>query len=378
MQPSALMLPDCQWRAFDGAPFAIDQDILAHTEPSVSLRHWKRVVASIPRPFKRACHGPPPSGHLHLPPSFHCFAWTRSIRRVAQLGRIFDPKQQEKAAGFGEKQRPGHISGTRYCVHKKDQDVLSAGLRRASHRRLESRHCRQSRKELGWSQDRQVPLWSRRANRSLGRPGGSANLPTKIQAVPAAAPSLSLLAALGFICGDNPPPPQLWALQLFSSPQQYPTYHLPKATSRNLLTTRYKTETIDPPCNQSSSNLRKSRSKTYTATKNTASAVRQAKRRGNPLAELEKEHRDTGAGHLGDHDPATHESLSLTRVASQTAFFELSRHLRRGGGRIEGETQKGGPAERLRRRSDSSLERPLNNNKHIVISRRTAPVGRAV
>lgn len=145
-----------------------------------------------------------------------------------------------------------------------------------------------------------------------------------------------------------------------------------------LLTTRYKTETIDPSCNQSSSNLRKSRSKTYTATKNTASAVRQAKRRGNPLAELEKEHRDTGAGHLGDHDPATHESLSLTRVASQTAFFELSRHLRRGGGRIEGETQKGGPAERLRRRSDSSLERPLNNNKHIVISRRTAPVGRAV
>lgn len=176
----------------------------------------------------------------------------------------------------------------------------------------------------------------------------------------------------------QPAPPQLWALQLFSSPQQYPTYHLPKATSRNLLTTRYKTETIDPPCNQSSSNLRKSRSKTYTATKNTASAVRQAKRRGNPLAELEKEHRDTGAGHLGDHDPATHESLSLTRVASQTAFFELSRHLRRGGGRIEGETQKGGPAERLRRRSDSSLERPLNNNKHIVISRRTAPVGRAV
>lgn len=207
MQPSALMLPDCQWRAFDGAPFAIDQDILAHTEPSVSLRHWKRVVASIPRPFKRACHVPPPSGHLHLPPSFHCFAWTRSIRRVAQLGRIFDPKQQEKAAGFGEKQRPSHISGTRYCVHKKDQDVLSARLRRASHRRLESRHCRQSRKELGWSQDRQVPLWSRRANRSLGRPGGSANLPTKIQAVPAAAPPLSLLAALGFICGDNPPPP---------------------------------------------------------------------------------------------------------------------------------------------------------------------------
>lgn len=134
MQPSALMLPDCQWRAFDGAPFAIDQDILAHTEPSVSLRHWKRVVASIPRPFKRACHGPPPSGHLHLPPSFHCFAWTRSIRRVAQLGRIFDPKQQEKAAGFGEKQRPSHISGIRYCVHKKDQDVLSARLRRASAR----------------------------------------------------------------------------------------------------------------------------------------------------------------------------------------------------------------------------------------------------
>lgn len=27
MQPSALMLPNCQWRAFDGAPFAIDQDI---------------------------------------------------------------------------------------------------------------------------------------------------------------------------------------------------------------------------------------------------------------------------------------------------------------------------------------------------------------
>lgn len=50
-------------------------------------------------------------------------------------------------------------------------------------------------------------FWSRRANRSLGRLGGSANLPTKIQAVPAAAPPLSLLAALGFICGDNPPPP---------------------------------------------------------------------------------------------------------------------------------------------------------------------------
>lgn len=27
MQPSALKRPNCQWRAFDGAPSAIDQDI---------------------------------------------------------------------------------------------------------------------------------------------------------------------------------------------------------------------------------------------------------------------------------------------------------------------------------------------------------------
>ena len=113
---------------------------------------------------------------------------------------------------------------------------------------LESLHCRQSRKET-WLLPRQasatlVPS----ANRRIGRPGGSANIPTKIQAVPAAAPPLSLPAALGFICGDNPPP-QLWASQLFSSPQQYPTYHLPKATSRNLLTTRYKPETIRLPIN---------------------------------------------------------------------------------------------------------------------------------
>jgi len=133
----------------------------------------------------------------------------------------------------------------------------------------------------------------------------------------------------------------------------------------------------DPPTDQSSSNLQ-NHDRKYTA-KNTASAVLQAKQSGKPLAELEKEHRDTGAGHLGDNDPATHESLSLTRVASQTAFSSSAAICDEAAVALKEEIKRenlGRPAERLGRRSDLRLERPLN--KRIVISRRTAPVGRAV
>lgn len=155
-----------------------------------------------------------------------------------------DPKQQEKAAGFGEKQRPNHISGTRYCVHKKDprRSFCKAPSCKSPEARVSPL---QTISERTWLFPRQasgtlVPS----ANWSLGRPGGSANLPTKIQAVPAAAPPLSLLAALGFICGDNPPPPP----PALGSPALFITtaipYHLPEATSRNPLTTRYKPETI--------------------------------------------------------------------------------------------------------------------------------------
>lgn len=192
---------------------------MTHPEPSVSLRHWERVVASIPRPFKRACHGPPPSGRLHLPQSFHCFG--RGRYDVWHDWEESDPKQQEKAAGFGEKQRPNHISGTRYCVHKKDprRSFCKAPSCKSPEARVSPL---QTISERTWLFPRQASgTLVRSANWSLGRPGGSANLPTKIQAVPAAAPCLQHWVL--YAETTRPPPPQLWALQLFSSPQQYPT-----------------------------------------------------------------------------------------------------------------------------------------------------------
>jgi hypothetical protein len=174
----------------------------------------------------------------------------------------------------------------------------------------------------------------------------------------------------------QPAPPSSGLLSSFHHHSNTPTYHLPKATSRNLLTTRYKTPN-DPPTDHSSSNFQ-NHDRKYTA-KNTSSAVLQAKRSRKPLAELEKEHRDTGAGHLGDNDPATHESWSLTRVASQTAFSSSAAICDEAAVGLKGKAKRenlGGPAERLGRRSDLRLERPLN--KRIVISRRTGPVGRTV
>lgn len=162
MQPSALMLPNCQWRAFDGAPFAIDQDIWRIQNPlsvcdignasshqflarsSVLATARPHLVTFISRKASIVSPG------------------TRTIRPVARLGRI-RPKTTGKRLQGSERNKDQITSlalDTAYT--KKIQVVLSARLRRASHRRLESRHCRQSRKELGCSQDRQVPLWSRR------------------------------------------------------------------------------------------------------------------------------------------------------------------------------------------------------------------------
>lgn len=280
---------------------------MTHPEPSVSLRHWERVVASIPRPFKRACHGPPPSGRLHLPQSFHCFG--RGRYDVWHDWEESDPKQQEKAAGFGEKQRPNHISGTRYCVHKKDprRSFCKAPSCKSPEARVSPL---QTISERTWLFPRQasgtlVPS----ANWSLGRPGGSANLPTKIQAVPAAAPPLSLLAALGFICGDNPPPPPP-SSGLSSSFHHHsntlpPTGGYVAKPSHHAIQTRN-----DPPCNQSSSNLRNYNRK-YTATKNTTTAVLQAKRSGNPLAELER--KSIGTRELDTLETTTRQRMNLCR-----------------------------------------------------------------
>lgn len=208
MQPSALMLPNCQWRAFDGAPFAIDQDIWRIQNPlsvcdignasshqflallSVLATARPHLVTFISRKASIVSPG------------------TRTIRPVARLGRI-RPKTTGKGCRVRrETKTKSHLWHSITVYTKKDpsRSFCKAPSCKSPEARVSPL---QTISERTWLFPRQasatlVPS----ANRSLGRPGGSANLPTKIQAVPAAAPPLSLLAALGFICGDNPPPPQ--------------------------------------------------------------------------------------------------------------------------------------------------------------------------
>jgi hypothetical protein len=218
MQPSALTPSNCQSRAFDGAPSAIDQDIWRIQSPlsvcdignASSHQFLARLgVLATARPIWSPS-SPAKRPLFRLGRGRYC-AWGTIGKDSTQNNR--------KKLQSSERNKDHYISSTRHT--KRTKTFFLQGSVVQVDGSLESLHCRQSRKELGSSQDRQVPLWSRRPIAASGDLVGPPTFPLKSKLfLPQRLHSHYLQHWV--LYAETTRPPQLWASQLFSSPQQYP------------------------------------------------------------------------------------------------------------------------------------------------------------